>query len=84
MAMGDLIVVKQAVTNVVNGQNVTTSGVAQDQKLSEVMAGATATTTQAGAVKQAAFQANSAAAPTQAEFNALLAKLIAAGIMAAS
>lgn len=84
MAMGDTIPVKPLVTNVVNGSNVTTSGVAQDQKLSEVFAGATATTTQAGAVKQAAFQANSAAAPTQAEFNALLAKLIAAGIMAAS
>ena len=84
MAMGDLIPVKQLVTNVVNGSNVTTTGPAQDQKVSDLLAGAAATTTQAGAVKQAAFQANSAAAPTQAEFNALLAKLIAAGIMAAS
>jgi hypothetical protein len=43
-----------------------------------------ATATKRGPVKQAAFQANSAAAPTQTEFNALLAKLIAAGLMAAS
>ena len=43
-----------------------------------------ASTTTQGPVRQLAFQANSAAAPTQAEFNALLAKLIAAGVMVAS
>lgn len=40
------------------------------------------TTTQRGGVLQQAAQADSAAAPTQAEFNALLAKLRAAGIIA--
>ena len=45
-----------------------------------------ATPTVEGTVKQAAFQADSVevTSPTVAEFNALLAKLIAAGIMAAS
>lgn len=43
-----------------------------------------ATATMQGPMKQAAFQANSAAAPTQAEFNALLTKLKTAGIMASS
>jgi hypothetical protein len=42
----------------------------------------TATTTSAGTVLMAAAQANSAAAPTQAEFNNLLAKLRTAGILA--
>lgn len=42
------------------------------------------TTTQRGGVLQQAAQADSAAAPTQAEFNALLAKLRAAGILTAS
>ena len=40
------------------------------------------TTTQRGGVLQQTAQADSAAAPTQAEFNALLAKLRAAGILA--
>lgn len=40
------------------------------------------TITQRGGVLQQAAQADSAAAPTQAEFNALLAKLRAAGIIA--
>lgn len=39
------------------------------------------TTTQRGGVLLQAAQADSAAAPTQAEFNALLAKLRAAGII---
>jgi hypothetical protein len=44
-----------------------------------------ATETVAGVVKQAAHQANAAGAnPTQAEYDALLAALVAAGIMAAS
>lgn len=43
-----------------------------------------ATATVAGGVKQAAHQANLAAAPTQADFNTLLANLQAAGVMAAS
>ena len=45
-----------------------------------------ATPTVEGTVKQSAFQADSVevTSPTVAEFNALLAKLIAAGIMAAS
>lgn len=42
------------------------------------------TTTQRGGVLQQAAQADSAAAPTMAEFNALLAKLRAAGIIASS
>lgn len=53
-------------------------------KLGDVLDAATApaTTAAAGVVKQAAAQADSAAAPTQAEFNGLLAKLRAAGILA--
>lgn len=44
-----------------------------------------ATPTVEGTVKQAAFQANAAGAnPTKAEYDALLAALVAAGIMAAS
>lgn len=39
------------------------------------------TTTQRGGVLKQAAQADSAAAPTQVEFNALLAKLRAAGII---
>ena len=42
------------------------------------------TTTQRGGVLLQAAQADSDAAPTQAEFNALLAKLRAAGILTAS
>ena len=42
------------------------------------------TATQRGGVLLQAAQADSAAAPTQAEFNALLAKLRAAGILTAS
>ncbi len=42
----------------------------------------TATITVAGTVLQAAARADVAAAPTQAEFNDLLAKLRAAGILA--
>ncbi len=42
------------------------------------------TTTQRGGVLQQAAQADAAATPTQAEFNALLAKLRAAGVIAAS
>lgn len=53
-------------------------------KLGDVLAAgiAPATTTTAGVVKMAAAQADSAAAPTQAEFNALLAKLRASGALA--
>lgn len=40
-----------------------------------------ATTTTAGVVKMAAAQADAAAAPTQADFNGLLAKLRTAGIL---
>lgn len=43
-----------------------------------------ATSTILGGVKLAAHQANLAAAPTQADFNTLLANLQAAGVMAAS
>lgn len=60
------------ITNVINGQNVTTLGVPQP----ELMPLADASV--------AAFQAPSGAAPTQAEFNALLTKLINAGLMAPS
>lgn len=41
-----------------------------------------ATTTTAGVVKQSAAQADLVAAPTQADFNGLLAKLRTAGILA--
>lgn len=45
----------------------------------------TATETTAGTVRQAAFQAAAAGAnPTKAEYDALLAALVAAGIMAAA
>ncbi|MEI9629554.1 hypothetical protein [Phytobacter diazotrophicus] len=44
----------------------------------------TATATNAGIVKQMTFTAQLTAAPTQADFNALLTKLIAAGHMASS
>ncbi|EAB7564142.1 hypothetical protein BXE05_13695 [Salmonella enterica subsp. enterica] len=43
-----------------------------------------ATTSTAGTVKQMTFTAQLTAAPTQADFNALLTKLIAAGHMASS
>lgn len=43
-----------------------------------------ATTTNAGTVKQMTFTAQLTAAPTQADFNSLLTKLIAAGHMASS
>jgi len=46
------------------------------------VAPAVATTAAAGIVKMATAQVDSAAAPTQAEFNALLAKLRVAGLMA--
>lgn len=43
-----------------------------------------ATASSAGLVKQMTFTAQLTAAPTQADFNALLTKLIAAGLMASS
>ena len=43
-----------------------------------------ATTSTAGTVKQMTFTAQLTAAPTQADFNSLLTKLIAAGHMASS
>lgn len=49
------------------------------------ISGGAATTAKAGVVKQAAAVANAAgAAPTAAEFNALVAALKAAGIMAST
>lgn len=62
-------------------------GVAEvvDLEATAVAAVPEATTTVEGTVKQAAFQPNAAGAnPTKAEYDALLAALIAAGIMAAS
>jgi hypothetical protein len=54
-------------------------------KVSEVPAAPmAATTTTAGVVKQMAFTAQLTAAPTQADFNALLTKLISSGQMASS
>jgi hypothetical protein len=52
----------------------------------DTLIGATpATTAAAGVVKQATHVANAAGAnPTQAEYNALLAALIAAGLMSAT
>jgi len=43
-----------------------------------------ATASTAGLVKQMTFTAQLTAAPTQADFNSLLTKLIAAGLMASS
>lgn len=43
-----------------------------------------ATTTTNGVVKKMTFTAQLSAAPTQADFNALLTKLIGAGLMASS
>lgn len=43
-----------------------------------------ATASSAGLVKQMTFTAQLTAAPTQADFNSLLTKLIAAGLMASS
>lgn len=51
-------------------------------KASETPVAATAST--AGTVKQMTFTAQLTAAPTQADFNSLLTKLIAAGHMASS
>ena len=50
--------------------------------LSDVPVAATSST--AGIVKQMTFTAQLTAAPTQADFNALLTKLIASGQMASS
>lgn len=61
------------ITNVINGQNVKTVGLAQMEVLP------------LGDASVAAFQAPAAGAnPTKAEFDALVSKLIAAGLMAAS
>jgi len=66
-------------TKRVVAQNGSTTTVAT---LSDLPAPATAST--AGLVKQMTFTAQLSAAPTQADFNALLTKLIASGQMASS
>jgi len=66
-------------TQRVVAQNGSTTTVATS---SDLPVAATAST--AGLVKQMTFTAQLTAAPTQADFNALLTKLIAAGQMASS
>ncbi|EPB6201568.1 hypothetical protein ACRQ2P_001142 [Escherichia coli] len=66
-------------TKRVVAQNGSTTTVATS---SDLPVAATAST--AGLVKQMTFTAQLTAAPTQADFNALLTKLIAAGQMASS
>lgn len=66
-------------TQRVIAQNGSTTTVATP---SDLPVAATAST--AGLVKQMAFTAQLAAAPTQADFNSLLTKLIDAGLMASS
>lgn len=66
-------------TQRVVAQNGSTTTVATT---SDLPVAATAST--AGLVKQMTFTAQLTAAPTQADFNSLLTKLIAAGLMASS
>jgi len=66
-------------TKRVVAQNGSTTTVATS---SDLPVAATAST--AGVVKQMTFTAQLTAAPTQADFNSLLTKLIAAGLMASS
>lgn len=66
-------------TKRVVAQNGSTTTVATS---SDLPVAATAST--AGLVKQMTFIAQLTAAPTQADFNGLLTKLIAAGLMASS
>lgn len=66
-------------TQRVVAQNGSTTTVATS---SDLPVAATAIT--AGLVKQMTFTAQLTAAPTQADFNSLLTKLIAAGLMASS
>lgn len=66
-------------TQRVVAQNGSTTTVATS---SDLPVAATAST--AGLVKQMTFTAQLTAAPTQADFNSLLTKLIAAGLMASS
>ncbi|HAI2062655.1 Uncharacterised protein [Escherichia coli] len=66
-------------TKRVVAQNGSTTTVATS---SDLPVAATAST--AGLVKQMTFTAQLTAAPTQADFNSLLTKLIAAGLMASS
>ncbi|WP_180243204.1 hypothetical protein [Enterobacter hormaechei] len=66
-------------TKRVVAQNGSTTTVATS---SDLPVAATAST--AGLVKQMTFTAQLTAAPTQSDFNSLLTKLIAAGLMASS
>ncbi len=89
MAGQDLIPVKKIITNVIDGNNVTTHGLPKDTPISEILSGAAATTTEAGSMLQAAFVADGAvpyADLTAAanHVNSILASLQAAGIMASS
>lgn len=90
MASTDTMLVKKTITQTIPGVgSTTTKGVEEEQSIGTVMTGATATTTQEGAVRQMTFTAQqspdfaSLAAVTVA-YNALLTKLIAAKQMAAS
>lgn len=85
MAASDLIMVKPIITQTIAGVgSTTTHGVEQEKSLGSVLNDTPATATQSGAMRQMTFTAQLAAAPTQADFNNLLTKLIAAGHMAAS
>ena len=83
MAAGDLVSVRKVYTDPVS--SVINNGVAENVTLADfALLQPPATATQAGPVKQMTFTAQLAAAPTQADFNNLLTKLIVAGLMAAS
>jgi len=87
MAATDLILVTKLYTDPVT--SVVTNGLEERIPVGTLMSGATATTAQAGAVKQITFTAQQSpdfatlAAVTVA-YNALLTKFIAAGIMPSS
>lgn len=82
MAAGDLI----QVVKIIDEEDLTsTNGVAERVTLADfAQLQPAATATQPGPVKQMTFTAQLGAAPTQADFNSLLTKLITAGLMAAS
>ena len=82
MAAGDLIQVRKIITE---AGLTSTNGIAEPVTLADfALLQPAASATQAGPVRQMTFTAQLTAAPTQADFNGLLTKLITAGLMAAS
>ena len=71
-------------TQHVIAQNGSSVSVATTSDIGNAANLAAATTTSNGVVKKMTFTAQLTAAPTQADFNALLTKMIAAGLMASS